>query len=117
MNTPYKLIEQESVHILSINSLLDEWQNGQLLKELDHKINKGAKYFILDLAPLKFVNATGLNFILSLFSKTRNKNGHLILANASQHVQKLLELTKLTAVFTVKNSVATAAESFSVLAV
>jgi len=113
MNVNYSITERNAVQVLSINSLLDEWQNRQILKELQRKIDQGAHEFIVDLAPLKLVNSIGLNFLLSLFSKTKKKGGALVLANVSKHVERILETTKLSTVFTISPSVENALNRFS----
>ncbi|MFK7982087.1 MAG: STAS domain-containing protein [Saprospiraceae bacterium] len=113
MNVSYSITEHNTVQVLSINSLLDEWQNRQILKELQYKIDQGANEFVVDLAPLSLVNSVGLNFLLSLFSKTKQKGGALVLANVSKRVQRILDITKLSAVFTVCPTVEKAVDNFS----
>jgi len=113
MNVTYTITEYNAVQVLSINSLLDEWQNRQILKELQQKIDKGANEFVVDLAQLNLMNSIGLNFLLTLFSKTRKKGGSLILTNVSQGIQRILEITKLSNVFAVQPTVAAAVAHFS----
>ena len=91
-------------------SILFEADNGL---ELQQKIDKGANEFVIDLAPLNLMNSIGLNFLLSLFSKTKKTGGSLILANASQQIQKILEITKLSNVFNIQPTVKHAVDSFS----
>ena len=101
------------MQVLSINSLRDEWQNRQILKELQRKIDTGANRFVVDLSQLNLVNSIGLNFLLTLFSKTKKKGGAVILANVSNRIQQILEITKLSTVFSIKTSVDTAVDSLS----
>ncbi len=113
MNMMYSLTEHNSVQILSLNSLRDEWQNRQILKELQPKIDSGASTFVVDLAKLNLMNSSGLNFLLSLFSKTKKQGGEIILANASRRVTQILEMTKLSSVFTLRPSVENAVDCFA----
>lgn len=113
MNVNYSITERNAVQVLSINSLRDEWQNRQILKELQHKIDRGDNDFVVDLTRLSLVNSVGLNFLLSLASKTQKKGGALILANVSKRVQRILEVTKLTTVFTISRSVENAVDRLS----
>lgn len=107
MNVTYSITEHNAVQVLSISSLLDEWQNRQVLKELQQLIDTGANNFVVDLSLLKIINSSGLNFLLSLLSKV---NGNLTLANASKRIQHLLDITKLSTVFTITPSVEEAVE-------
>ncbi len=113
MNVNYSITEHNTVQVLSINSLRDEWQNRQILKDLQQKIDKGNNDFVVDLTRLSLVNSVGLNFLLSLSAKTKKKGGALILANVPKRVQRILEVTKLTTIFTISHSVESAVDSLS----
>ena len=113
MNVSYSITKHNNVQVLSINSLRDEWQNRQILRELQYKIDQGANEFVVDLAPLSLVNSIGLNFLLALFSKTRQRGGALVLTNVSKRVQAILDITKLSSVFTICPSVEKAVDNFS----
>lgn len=117
MNVMYSLTEHNSVQILSINSLRDEWQNRQILKAVQPTIDRGASAFVVDLSKLNLVNSVGLNFLLSLFSKTKQQGGEIILTNVSRKIKQVLEMTKLSNVFRVSPSVETAVADFLVPAV
>jgi len=113
MNVNYSITQHNAVQVLSINSLLDEWQNRQILKELQYKIDQGDNEFVVDLAPLNLVNSIGLNFLLALSSKTKKRGGALVLANVSKRVQRILDITKLSSVFTVCPTVEKAINNLS----
>ncbi|MEM6316462.1 MAG: STAS domain-containing protein [Bacteroidota bacterium] len=108
MNVNYSITEHDSVQVLFTNTLLDEWQNRQILQDLRQKIDNGAKQFVVDLAAQKLMNSIGLNFLLTLFSCTKKTGGALILANPSKKVRQVLEMTKLSNVFKTETSVETA---------
>ena len=114
MNAIYSISQQKAIQILSINNLSDEWQNRQILRELQGRINVNAKHFVVDLAQLPFINSCGLNFLLMLYSKTQKSGGSIILANASKRIQHILDITKLSTVFTIKKSIADAVNCFSI---
>ena len=113
MNVNYSITKHNAVQVLSINSLLDEWQNRQILKELQQKIDTGLNEFVVDLAALNLVNSIGINFLLSLLAKVKKKGGVLILANVSSRIQRILEITKLAAVFEISASVENAVDDLS----
>ena len=113
MNVNYSITEHNGVQVLSINSLLDEWQNRQILKELQYKIDRGNNEFVMDLAPLNLVNSIGLNFLLALSSKTKKQGGALVLTNVSKRIQRILDITKLSAIFTICPSVEKAVNNLS----
>ena len=105
MNKHYSVTEQANVQILSITSLLDEWENRYLLRTIQHRIDDGAALFVIDLMDLELINSVGLNFLLAVLSRLKNIDGHLLLANVQEQVHNLLEITKLHNVFDIKSSV------------
>ncbi len=108
MDAIYSISQQKAVQVLSINSLLDEWQNRRILRELQGRITTNTNHFVIDLAQLSFINSSGLNFLLMLYAKTRKSGGSIILANASKRIRHVLDITKLSTVFPIKTSVASA---------
>lgn len=93
-----------NLQVFSLTSLLDEWENRSLLKDLQQRINDGTNQFVIDLAEIKIINSVGINFLLSLLSRVQKANGQLFLMNVSEYVHRLLDVTKLTSVFDMMTS-------------
>jgi len=111
MNKHNSVSEKNSVQILTVNSLLDEWDNRHLFNEFQQFISEGIQQFVIDLSHLSVINSVGINFLLRLLKKVQHIGGQLLLANASAQVLRLLDITKLTSVFSIKDSVGEAIES------
>ncbi|WP_192821458.1 STAS domain-containing protein [Rufibacter sp. LB8] len=62
----------------------------------------------IDLSNVRFINSSGIGVLVSLLTKFRNRGGELLLINPSEHIRKLLIITKLNAIFTVAEDEATA---------
>ena len=99
------LQHNESTQILEIQSLLNEYDNKAIMHSAEELINKGINKFVLDLSNMDFMNSVGLNFLISFTKKLKNSGGGLALANASQQIVKLLEVTKLKTFFHLEPSV------------
>ena len=93
-----------NLQVLSLTSILDEWENRNLLRDLQQRINDGINQFVVDLAEVKIINSVGINFLLSLLSRVKKANGQLFLMNVSDYVYRLLDVTKLTSVFEMMTS-------------
>ena len=93
-----------NLQVLSLTSILDEWENRNLLRDLQQRINDGINQFVVDLAEVKIINSVGINFLLSLLSRVKEANGQLFLMNVSDYVYRLLDVTKLTSVFEMMTS-------------
>lgn len=102
----YTIINQEPAIIVALEGdLLGEAQGLALLSELEQKMETGNALFVINLEKLRYINSSGLNLLLKLFTQARKKGGEVILANLSEQLSKLLVITKLNAVFTVTENI------------
>ena len=101
MNEQSCFSEQASVQILTPTSLSDEWRNRHLFNEFQQYIKKGIQRYIIDLSQLPIINSVGINFLLRLLKKVQQMGGQLFLVNVSAQVLYVLDITKLTSVFTI----------------
>ncbi len=108
----YSIQEQQEVQILAVDNLISEFENRQILREVADIIENGANRFVIDLSQLRFLNSAGLNFLISVLTKSRNAGGDTVITNVSEDASKLLVLTKLKHVFTTANSVEDARNMF-----
>lgn len=99
MNLNYSLADQNGVQVLRIHDLLNEHTHQELLRTVDQKLNQGLARFVVDLEEMDYMNSVGLNFLLTLRSRSQDHGGQLVLANASSRVLELLDMTKLRPVF------------------
>jgi len=109
----YSIQRQEEIQVLSVDNLISEFENRQILEEVIDIIENGSNRFVIDLADLKFLNSAGLNFLISVLTKSRNAGGDTVITNVSEDASKLLVLTKLKHVFTTASSVEDARELFA----
>ena len=59
---------------------------------------------IIDLEKLEYINSSGLNVILNIFTRIRNANGELVICHVNEKLQKLLVITKLHDIIKQTNS-------------
>jgi len=55
----------------------------------------------VDLSHVRFMDSSGMGVLVSLLTKFRNRGGELVLIQPSDHIRKLLIVTKLNAIFTI----------------
>jgi anti-sigma B factor antagonist len=67
---------------------------------------------VLNLAEVSYLDSGGLGTIVALHTTAQNAGGSVKLANLTQRVDDLMQITKLLTVFEVFNSEAEAIESF-----
>ena len=95
---------------------------GRLISKLDskgltEKVNElladERHAILLELSEMDYLNSTGLNILLSLFTATRNAGGDIYICNVSTKVEELLVMTKLNTVFKIFKTMDEALTVFS----
>lgn len=110
----YKINEENNIEVLSLEGeLIDKNQSALLIKQVDELLENGKNRFVIDLSGLKYMNSSGLNVLIQLLTKTRNKGGESIICHVSKKVNELLIITKLNTLFKV---VDTKEDAFKLLA-
>jgi len=109
----YTISEKNTIQVVEVESLFNEIENRVILEEVESRIGKGLNKFIIDLAKLDFMNSVGLNFMISIMTKSRDSGGNMAVANAPEQVLNLLEVTKLRPFFILKPSVDEAVRIFN----
>ena len=77
----------------------------------------GNSNIVLNLAEVNYIDSGGLGTLVSLYTTARNAGGALKLANLTQRVGDLLQVTKLVSVFEVFPDEQSAVRSFTKKAV
>ena len=78
------------------------------VKEL---LAQGHRAFVLNLADVPYVDSFGLGQLITIWTSVRSNGGQLILLRPTDHVQKLLEITRLNSVFHTSSEEAQAVSS------
>jgi anti-sigma B factor antagonist len=68
-------------------------------------VEEGIKTVVIDLQKVRYISSSGLGLLITLLTKMKNTGGELLLTAPSEHVKKLLLITKLNGIFKVFDSV------------
>ncbi len=110
----YKIELFDDVVVLYLSGkLLGEHQTEDLSKEFNKLLDGSIKNAIIDMSELKFINSTGLNFLLSVLNKCRKMNGEVVLNRLNEQLLKLLIISKLNSFFIITNELEEAHAHFS----
>jgi len=86
---------------------------SHLHERLYELIDQGKKKVVIDLSGVNWMNSSGLGILISSLISLRNNGGNLRLAQVTERIRNLLQITKLDAVFDSYGTVEEAIESFS----
>ena len=84
--------------------LIGENNGPEIVDLTNNAINDGVRTCLLDISEVRYINSSGIGVLITLLTKLRNKGGEMYLINPSDHVNKLLVMTKLKAIFNIADS-------------
>jgi anti-anti-sigma factor len=87
--------------------------NVELHNALRHLARKGVRKILLNFAEVTHVDSSGLGELVGGYVAIKKNEGQIKLSNLSQHIRKLIEVTKLSTVFEIYESETEAVKSFN----
>ncbi len=98
------VINKDLFKLVFTGDLIGENNGPDLVEMVNDALNKGVKYCLVDITDVRYINSSGIGVLITILTKFRNKSGELYLINPSEHVKKLLIITKLQAIFNIVDS-------------
>ena len=83
---------------------MGEEHGTTILNMVNNHINNGIIHFAIDLSDVKYMNSSGIGVLISILTKARNRSGDMAVIKPSEHIQKLLLITKLNKIFKIANT-------------
>lgn len=108
----YTFLEKNGVQILSVDNLLNPLDNQEIIRAVEDKIEAKFTEFVVDLEQMDFMNSTGLTFLISILTRSRNAGGDVAIANLSENIKKILLVTRLNSAFSVYENIEDALSFF-----
>ena len=108
----YTITDQGNYTLITVSGrLIEKSQAEPLIKEFEGLTESAKNKYLMDLAELEYVNSTGLNLLIGMFTQARNAGGELVIGGISPKVKKLMVMTKLDSIFKIYDSVEEAADN------
>jgi anti-sigma B factor antagonist len=106
--------EVGDVTVLDLRGRISFGEGSVQLREAVHGlIGKGARNILLNLEQVSHIDSSGLGELVSAYTAARNQHGEVKLLNPVRKIYDLLQLTKLSTVFDIRDDEASAIASFS----
>ncbi len=94
-------LKDDILYIRLSGDLIAGTDTQQLIEEADQQQESKVMLCAVDLSDVRFMDSSGMGILVSLLTKFRNRGGELVLIKPSDHIRKLLIVTKLNAIFTI----------------
>jgi anti-sigma B factor antagonist len=105
MKLTYNSSKDELANYLFIQGdLIGDAIGPKLVEIVSDAIVDGSRTFVIDLSGVRYISSSGIGLLITMLTKMRNVGGEVYLTEPSEHVKKLLIITKLNNIFTVFDS-------------
>ncbi|MBN7811413.1 STAS domain-containing protein [Algoriphagus sp. H41] len=106
MKLTYNTSKDDKANYLFIEGdLIGDEVGPKLVEIVSDAIQEGERTFVIDLSEVRYISSSGIGLLITILTKMRNVGGEVYLTAPSEHVKKLLIITKLNNIFTVYDSV------------
>jgi len=102
----------DSVTIVDCSGRIVFGEESGMLRDTVKKVLSQSSRVVLNLAGISYIDSGGLGTLVALYTTARTGGGAVKLANLTQRVDDLLQVTKLVTVFEVYDSEQEAVDSF-----
>ncbi|MEO9804118.1 MAG: STAS domain-containing protein [Reichenbachiella sp.] len=105
--------EGEIVFINFHGDLIGEENGPEIIESVNDTLSNNIIKCVVDISDVRYINSSGIGVLITILTKFRNKGGEVIIVNPSEHVKKLLVITKLNAIFSIVDTIAEAKEELN----
>ena len=102
----------KGVTVVDCNGRIVFGEESALLRDALKQLIKESSQIVLNLGSISYIDSGGLGTLVALYTTAQNAGGAVKLANLTQRVGDLLQVTKLLTVFEVYDSEEKAIQSF-----
>jgi anti-sigma B factor antagonist len=109
----FEIVESgtEAVPVIAVSGEIDVATAPQLREVLHRVIAEGGSTVVLDLLGVTFLDSTALGVLVGALKRCRETGGDLQVVVADPRIMKIFEITGLTNVFTITDSLEAAGAS------
>lgn len=91
--------------VVEVCGEVDVYTCGRLRTQLSDLCDRGARSLIIAASGIEFIDSSGLGVLVGAFKRLRRLEGALAIADPSDRVAKMLQITGLSRVFLMADSV------------
>jgi anti-sigma B factor antagonist len=104
---------QDGVTVILCNGRIVFGEEASQLRELVKTTLAESKKIVLNLGGVSYIDSGGLGVLVALYTSARASGGDIKLANLTQRVGDILQITKLSTIFEVYDGEQKAINSFA----
>ncbi len=104
--------EEKGIHIFSLDGRFDAHSAGDVEKELNLTISKGARKLLLDMDGVEYISSAGLRVLLAAAKKLKKEEGEIKLCCLKPYVKEVFDIAGFTQIFKIYDTTEKAIQEF-----
>ena len=105
MDLGLDVTERDGWAVLSVTGEVDVYTAPKFREKLIELVSDGKYQIVVDLEAVDFLDSTGLGVLVGGLKRLRSHDGDLVLVCTQSRILKVFEITGLTKVFSIHDSV------------
>ncbi len=93
------------IAVVAVSGWIEIASAPQLRDTIVTLIDEGHLHLVIDLSETAFMDSTGLGVLVGVLHRLRTRDGSLVIAGAKERVLKVFQVSQLTKVLTLTDSV------------
>jgi len=110
MDLGLDVAERNKFAVLSVRGEVDVYTAPKFRERLIELVGQGKHHIVVDLEGVEFLDSTGLGVLVGGLKRLRSHNGDLVLVCTQSRILKVFEITGLTKVFSIYDTVEAATD-------
>ena len=108
MDLGFEVDQHGDYTVLAVRGEVDVYTAPRLRERLIELVSQGSHQVVVDLEGVDFLDSTGLGVLVGGLKRLRSHDGDMILVCTQPRILKVFEITGLTKVFSIHDSVESA---------
>jgi anti-sigma B factor antagonist len=108
MDLGFEVDQRGNYTVLAVRGEVDVYTAPRLRERLIELVSQGSHQVVVDLEGVDFLDSTGLGVLVGGLKRLRSHDGDMILVCTQPRILKVFEITGLTKVFSIHDTVESA---------
>ena len=104
--------EEKGIHIFSLDGRFDAHSAGDVEKELNLTISKGARKLLVDMDGVEYISSAGLRVLLAVAKKLKKEEGEIKICCLKPYVKEVFDIAGFTQIFKIYDTTEKAIREF-----
>ena len=106
------LREELGIKIITCQGRIDAEVSGRVKEQIQQLLDQGATQIVLDLKGVKLLDSSGLGAFVSSLRRAKERGGEIKLAGLRTEVRSIFDITRVSRLFHICETVSEAREAF-----